>query len=345
MLFLAVGELERSAITLRQSRRTGWSGTALSGETNADIDDVSRVERTWSVIMSRVFSRWMRLCFIFVILFTLFGVGLRVSLVWFEEKLIYFPSTELATTPEAVGLTHERIDLRSSDGVRVSAWYLPVRLPSENRRAVLFCHGNAGNIADRLPRVAELHGQLGVDVLLFDYRGYGASDGTPSEEGTYRDGRAAYDYLRETKGVPPERIVLYGESLGAGVAVQLATEVGARALVLEAPFTSIPDMAAEVYPWLPFRRWIRTQYDNLTKIVSIEIPLLIIHGTRDPTVPFAHGERLFRAASDPKRFLAVNGAGHTDSSLVASEDYWDAWRDLLSVSATETEGASPLSRP
>lgn len=270
-------------------------------------------------------ERWTRLGLVIMAL----AISLRVALVWFEEKLIYFPSREIETTPDELGLPHEVLDLRASDGTRLSGWYLPAPGSEGERRVVLYCHGNAGNVSGRLDRAIAFHRHLRVDVMLFDYRGYGESEGRPSEEGTYRDARAAYTFLRKSKGFPPERIVLFGESLGAGVAVQLATEVATAALVLESPFTSIPDMAREVYPWVPFAQWVRTRYDNIEKIASVHAPLLVIHGTRDPTVPFAHGERLFRAGAEPKRLLAVDGAGHTDASFVAEEAYWRAWKDIL----------------
>jgi fermentation-respiration switch protein FrsA (DUF1100 family) len=172
--------------------------------------------------------------------------------------------------------------------------------------------------------------RLGVDVLLFDYRGYGLSEGAPDEEGTYRDARAAYGHLVRERGLPPGRVVLFGESLGAAVAVQLALEQpGHRALVLEAPFTSVADMARALYPLLPLRRFVRTRYDSLSKVPRLSRPLLVLHGERDEIVPFAQGRRLFEAAASPKRFFAIRGAGHNDTYATGGEDYWRAWRDFL----------------
>lgn len=252
--------------------------------------------------------------------------------VLFEERLIYFPTDELDVTPSALGLRHDEIELVTSDGERLHAWFLPSPVDRETERmTVLVCHGNAGNISHRLDLTLRLHANLAADVLLFDYRGFGRSSGKPNEAGTYEDVRAAYGYLVEQRGIDEGRIVLFGQSLGAAVALQLATEVDPRALVLEAPFTSVRDMASEVYPFLP-NGWVRTRYDNLEKIGSLELPLFIIHGTEDATVPFAHGQTLFDAAPEPKRFLAVEGAGHSDAAVVGGENYWRAWSEFLSLS-------------
>jgi fermentation-respiration switch protein FrsA (DUF1100 family) len=245
----------------------------------------------------------------------------------FEEKLIYFPSGELEATPAALGLEHEELALRSSDGVRLHAWFLPAR-PGGRRSTVLVCHGNAGNISGRLDRALAIHRELGADVLLFDYRGFGRSEGSPSESGTYDDALAAYGYLTVDRGVEPGRIILFGESLGAAVGVELSSRVPAGGLVLESPFTSIAAMARVAYPFIPVT-WVRTKYDSLGKIGSLSIPLLVIHGTRDEVVPFTQGQELFRAAREPKRFLGVEGAGHTDSYVVGGASYWNAWRELL----------------
>ncbi len=252
-------------------------------------------------------------------------VGLQVAPLLFEKKLIYIPYRDLELTPTDLGLRFEEVELRTEDDLRLHGWFLPV---PDAALAVLVCHGNAGNISHRLDRTLLLQSKLKLSVFLFDYRGYGKSEGSPDEEGTYADGRAAYQYLLD-RGFAPSRIVLFGESLGAAVAVQLAQEKQAAALVLESPFTSIPDMAAAVYPFLPFGRLVSTRYDNLEKISSIQMPLLILHGTRDRTIPFEQGERLFQAASEPKRFKAIPGAGHNDTFLIGGDDYWKAWAELI----------------
>jgi uncharacterized protein len=172
--------------------------------------------------------------------------------------------------------------------------------------------------------------RLGVSVQLFDYRGYGRSEGQPDEAGTYRDARAVYRHLVETRGVGPAALVVFGESLGAAVATQLALERPAAALILESPFTSIPDMARAAYPFLPpVGGLIRTRYDTVAKIPRLTLPLLVLHGDRDTIVPFAQGRRVFEAAGGPKRFHAIAGAGHNDTYLVGGEPYWRTLAEFL----------------
>ncbi len=255
------------------------------------------------------------------------AVGVVVIVLLFEEKLIYFPLRDIEMTPEDLALPFEDCWLTVEDGSRLHGWFFPVE---GARFTVLVCHGNAGNISHRLDRVLLMRAKLQTDIMLFDYRGYGRSDGSPGEQETYRDGRAAYEFLIDQRQVAPERLILFGESLGAAVAVQLALEVPAKALILESAFTSIPDMARAIYPFLPVRSLLRTRYDNLAKIGDVGVPLLILHGTRDGTVPFEQGKRLFEAAPDPKHFFAIPGAGHNDTFLAGGDAYWRAWKDFLS---------------
>ncbi|HVO12395.1 MAG TPA: alpha/beta hydrolase [Vicinamibacteria bacterium] len=246
----------------------------------------------------------------------------------FERRLIYFPQRALELTPRALGLPYEDLALRAEDGVRLHGWFLPFE---GSRLTLLVCHGNGGNISHRLDRALAAQAQLGTDVLLFDYRGYGGSEGSPDEEGTYRDARAAWRWLL-AKGQPPGRIVIFGESLGSAVALQLALDTeGARALVLESPFASIPEMARSAFPFLPVWPLVRTRYDNLAKVGRLRLPLLVMHGERDSVVPFAQGRRVFEAAPQPKRFYGIPGASHNDTYLVGGEAYWRALREFLAT--------------
>lgn len=254
-------------------------------------------------------------------------VVLSATMLIFERKLIYFPQRAHDELPRQLGLAFEDVTLAAEDGVKVHAWYLPS--PGEPRWTVLFAHGNGGNISHRLDRALFLQSKLGAAVLLFDYRGYGRSEGSPDEEGTYRDARAAYRFLVEEKRVPPERLVIFGESLGSAVALDLALARPSRALVLESPFASVPAMARAVYPFLPLWPFVRTRYDNEAKVSGLKVPLLVLHGDRDEVVPFEQGRRVFDRAPEPKRFYAIPGAGHNDTYLVGGDGYWDAVRDFL----------------
>jgi fermentation-respiration switch protein FrsA (DUF1100 family) len=243
-----------------------------------------------------------------------------------EASLIYFPSRPIEATPPDFDLPFTDVRLTAEDGVRIHGWLLPA---PDAQRTVLFAHGNAGNISHRLDRAREMRSRLGAEVFLFDYRGYGLSEGSPDEAGTYADARAAHRYLTEARGLSPERLVLFGESLGSAVVLDLALSCGAGALVLESAFTSIADMARVVLPFLPLRPLLRTRYDNLAKIGGLKVPLLVLHGDRDEVVPFAQGRRLFEAAPEPKRFFAIPGAGHNDTYLRGGEAYWEVLGEFL----------------
>ena len=245
----------------------------------------------------------------------------------FERRLIYFPTRAHDADPRGLGLAHEELALVAEDGVRLHGWFLPV---AGSRLTLLVCHGNGGNVSHRLDRALLAQAHLGADVLLFDYRGYGRSEGAPDEAGTYRDARAAWRWLI-ARGQRPERIVIFGESLGSAVALQLAldTDGSARALVLESPFASIPEMARAVYPFLPLWPLVRTRYDNLGKVGRLRVPLLVLHGDRDDVVPFAQGRRVFDAAPGPKRFYAIPGASHNDTYVVGGAAYWRTLQEFL----------------
>lgn len=234
----------------------------------------------------------------------------------FQARLVYFPGPAPRLDPAALGLAHREVELATADGERLHAWSFPRESACG---AVLVCHGNAGSIEHRL-ELARAFLALGWAVLLFDYRGYGRSTGSPSEEGTYRDAEAAHEHLTRVEGFAPERIVLHGESLGAAVAVELALRRPCAGLIVESAFTSIPDMAAALYPFLPVRLLARIRYDNLGKIARPGVPLLVVHSPVDELVPMAHGERLFAAAQAPRRFLRTGG-GHNDGGFVQRAEW------------------------
>lgn len=239
----------------------------------------------------------------------------------FQPRLVYFPQfeRELALTPRSAGLDYEEVNLRAADGVKLHGWWVPAQ---NARGAVLLLHGNAGNISHRIG-YATMFNRLGYAVLLVDYRGYGRSSGTPDEEGTYRDGEAAWQHLAGARGFKSSDIVLVGESLGGGVATHLALEHPPRALVLASTFTSVPDLGAQVYPWLPVRWLARIKYDNVSRIARVAAPVLIAHSRGDDIIPFSHGEALFAAAREPKQLLALSG-GHNDGFLFMREEWMAA---------------------
>jgi hypothetical protein len=236
-----------------------------------------------------------------------------------QSHLLYLPglpSRDLAMTPKDIGLAYEDVWLRTDDGVRLHAWYLPAAQP---RGTLLFFHGNAGNISHRLDSLRIFH-QLKLSVLIFDYRGYGRSEGSPSEEGTRRDAAAAWRYLMETRAVAPQQTVLFGRSLGAAVAAQLATQQPPGALIVESAFTSVPDMAAELYWWMPARWLSRFEYATRDYVAQVRCPVLVVHSPEDEIIPFHHGEAIFAAAREPKTLLRLRGS-HNEGFLQSGATY------------------------
>ena len=251
---------------------------------------------------------------------------LLLTIYMYQPKMLYFPDEgdQTAATPSDVGLTYQQVELQTTDDLRLSAWYLPAE---DEQGVLLFCHGNAGNISHRLDSLLLFH-HLQMSVLIFDYRGYGQSEGQPSEQGTYTDALAAWEYLLTQKSKQPAEIVIFGRSLGAAIAAELATRVRPGALILESAFTSVPDLASEIYPFLPVRLLSRFSYDTRTRLDSLACPLLIIHSNDDEIIPYSHAQRLYAAAHEPKHLLNISG-GHNDGFLVSGNRYTEGLRRFL----------------
>ncbi len=238
-------------------------------------------------------------------------VVLFVMLRWFEHSQVYHPDRVLNASGAELGRPFEEVLFKASDGVELNGWFFPANTNSPRARlAVLVCHGNAGNISHRLELCRALL-DTGVSVFVFDYRGYGRSQGRPSEEGTYRDGQAAHQWLQQ-KGFSGTNIIAFGESLGGGVASELALREPLGGLILQSTFTSIPDIGADLFPWLPVRWLSRIRYDTLSKLPRLKIPVLVMHSRADEIIPFHHGERNFAAANEPKLFRELKGE-HNDA--------------------------------
>ncbi len=251
-----------------------------------------------------------------------------VAWVWLtQDRMVYFPQVgrDNPATPAAAGLRFEDLRLQTEDGETLAAWWVPA--PAEKvRGAVLLLHGNAGSVADRimyLPHFAA----MGYGVLLIDYRGYGQSSGSPSEEGTYADARTAWRWLNE-RGFAAGDIVLVGESLGGAVAAELAARVQPRALLLLSTFTSVNDLGGELYPWLPVRLLSRFRYDTLQGVTDYRGPVLVVHSRDDEIVPFAHGQRLRAAAGARGQLLELRG-GHNDAFVFGKPEQVAAVAEFL----------------
>lgn len=254
-------------------------------------------------------------------------------LLWiFESRLIYFPGQQrtLVAPPARLDLPVERVEFSTDDEITLVGWAMPA---GENSTGLwlLICHGNAGNLSefDRPLHYVGLR-RLGLSLLAYDYRGYGESGGAPSEQGLYRDADAAYRYLRRTRGVPADRIVVFGHSLGSAVAIDLASRAPAAGLIVEGALTSAVDRGQELYPYIPVRRLARSRFGSLDKVAGISVPKLFLHATGDDVIPLAHGRRLFEAAREPKTFVELEG-GHADAFDVDSARYYASIARFLTV--------------
>ncbi len=235
-----------------------------------------------------------------------------------ENFFVFYPERDFPLLPSERGLVFEDQFFTTRDGTRLHGWFFPGKGEGP---VVLFSHGNGGNISDRIDNVRRLL-DCGLRVFIYDYRGYGKSDGKPFEAGIYEDGLAAWDLLVKGRGISSENIVLFGRSLGAAVAVDIATKRTAKALIMESGFTSTREMAKTMPLFQFFAPIVPVHYNNLEKIKRVKFPTLIIHGTRDELIPFRMGEALYEAASGPKYFFPVHGAGHNDTYEVGGEEYF-----------------------
>jgi fermentation-respiration switch protein FrsA (DUF1100 family) len=268
---------------------------------------------------------------------------LVVIVMAFEDKFIYFPAKypegfwDAAKVPAREGEIVPRIEdcqFVTEDGLKLHGWYCApqrktsgVLQPVPSRMVLLWFHGNAGNLSHRYDMIRMLM-QLPAEVFIIDYRGYGKSEGHPSEGGLYLDGEAAWKYLTAGRGVSPDRIIIFGKSLGGAVAVDLASKVDAAGLIVQSSFTSASDMAAIVMPFMP-RSFIRTRMSSAEKIGLVRCPKLFIHSRADEVVPFDLGRRLFEAAPEPKQFYEVKGARHNDTYIAGGRPYLDALRGFI----------------
>ena len=243
-----------------------------------------------------------------------------------QDRLIYYPGPKPGPPPASRMLDLREEWIETQDGERLHAWLASPR-GTPPKGGLLVCHGNAGNIANRLP-LAEAFAGWGLSTLLFDYRGYGASSGKPGEEGTYKDAEAAFDRLAALLGDSAPRIFAYGESLGGAVAIELALRRKVSRVVVEDTFTSAAEMGSGLYPWLPVRALLRHRYDSAAKVGKLEVPLLVVHSPEDDLVPFELGRKLFEAAREPKVFLETGGR-HNDGGFLDDERWRSSVRAFL----------------
>ncbi|UCD66573.1 MAG: alpha/beta hydrolase [Deltaproteobacteria bacterium] len=244
-----------------------------------------------------------------------------------QAKLLYYPnipSRKLTASPKDIGLEYESVSITASDGVTIHGWFVPAK---EERGTVLFFHGNAGNISHRLDSLKIFH-DLGLSSFIIDYRGYGRSQGSISEQGTYFDAESAWSYLTEKRNIPAQEIIVFGRSLGGAIAAFVASSKNPGALILESSFTSVPDMAARLYPIFPVRLLSRFQYNTKKMLQSVSSPVLIIHSPDDEIIPFENGQMLYESARAPKSMLTIHG-GHNEGFLVSGSMYRDGIENFI----------------
>ena len=247
---------------------------------------------------------------VFVLFITVYA-SICLALFMLQRKILYKPARE-QLAPHHYGLNElEQVDLMAKDGTNIKAWYKPA---PKGRLTMLYFHGNAGNLADRSEKLEALQ-KRGIGIMALSYRGYGNSEGSPTEQGIYQDARAAIEYLQQEKNISNDQLFIYGESLGSGVAVQMATEQHFRALVLEAPYTSITNTGYERYPLFPIKFLLKDHFDSIGKIPNVHTPLMIFHGYLDMVMPIHHGRQLLQAANEPKEARFFDHVGHTNFDL------------------------------
>jgi fermentation-respiration switch protein FrsA (DUF1100 family) len=259
-----------------------------------------------------------------VIIIVGFYIAFAGFIYLFQSHYVYYPERILLVDPGNIELDFESISFESEDGVSLSGWFIP----AENARGViLFCHGNAGNISHRLESIQIFH-RLGLSVFIFDYRGFGQSGGKPTEPGTYKDAEAALRYLVGERKVNPNEVIVFGRSLGGAIASWLAHNHTPGALILESTFTSLPDIAAKYYPYLPVRLLLRFEYNTAKYLGKVSCPVLIIHSSDDELMPFDHGSRLFELTGEPKKFLEIAGT-HNEGFITSGKDYEEGLNEFI----------------
>ena len=244
-----------------------------------------------------------------------------------QGRMIFYPTRRLITDPGAIGLDYDSVTPVTGDNVKLHGWFIPA---PEEKGVLLFFHGNAGNISHRLDSLRMFH-DLGLSALIIDYRGYGRSQGSISESGTYLDGEAAWNYLTVERKIPPQRIVVFGRSLGAAIAAYIASRKKPGALIIESAFTSIPEMGAKMYPYIPVKLLSRYQYNTRKFLQGVSSPVLVIHSPYDGIIPFENGVQLYESAREPKKFLKIRG-DHNEGFLASGRIYTDGIREFITAS-------------
>lgn len=256
----------------------------------------------------------------------------------FDRWLAFFPTREITNTPDDLGMPFEEVYFPATDGTQLHGWFVPGR----GDDTIVWFHGNAGNISNRVYNIMLLNQRVGANLFIFDYRGYGRSEGKPSEKGMYSDGEGALEYLRSREDIDQDGLVLFGRSLGGCIVAELAMSHRAKAVIMESSFTSVDAMSRHKRPaiafFIPSRLLVWSRFDSLSKMSRIHSPVMIVHGDKDVTVPIHMGRELFEAANEPKRFYEIKGATHDDTHMVGGENYFKALREFIEEASRDHDG-------
>ncbi len=283
------------------------------------------IQNTLRKIYSRFGSEIRQMLIYLLLALISIYVAMGAILYAFQSSFVYFPDRQIVSNPHNIDLPYDAVTFSAQDGVELFGWFVPAL---RERAVILFCHGNAGNISDRLQYI-KMFNALDFSVFAFDYRGYGRSHGEPSEQGTYLDAQAAWDYLTQKRGVSPGDIVIFGESLGGAIGAWLAQNKDPAALIIQAAFISIPAMASHLYPMFPARFLARYSYSTIDYLRQVRVPVLIAHSCDDDIIPFDQGMKLYEAAKEPKQFLEMRG-DHNTGYVSSGKTYADGINEFLS---------------
>ena len=263
--------------------------------------------------------------------------AISIALVYiFQLHFVYYPTRTLSVDPVSIGLQFEDVRFETADGIQLAGWFIPC---NSARGVILFCHGNAGNISHRLGSIQIFH-RLGLDVFIFDYRGYGESEGKPTEHGTYQDAEAAWQYLIEERQINTSEIIVFGRSIGGALAAWLAQNHRPGGLILESTFTSLRDAAATIYHFPQIRRFVRFEYNTAEHLAGVDCPVLVVHSRDDEIMSFHHGQRLFELAAEPKMFLEITGP-HNEGFITSGRHYEEGLDAFISAFISECVEREP----
>ncbi len=316
--------LKRSSFPLTAPHPAGWREHRMIKEGCIQIFHQPKTKKRAFVGMN------LKKFFTIVIsLSALLYVGACAYLYFCQDQLIFHPKYDWKATPESIGLKYSEVSFQAQDGTHLSGWFVP---SAPERAVILFCHGNSNNISFELGPLKVFH-ELGFSMFFFDYRGYGHSEGHPSEKGMAMDAEAALNYLLTEKKIPMERIIIQGRSLGGGVAIPLAVRYTPCALLVDSTFRSLRELAAAKYPIMPINLILRTRFENLHKISKLKCPVLITHSRQDRVIPFFHGLTLFEAAPEPKTFLEISGPHDNTGYPESQARYAKGVKDFLELYA------------